>query len=100
MTNSSGIPTVLSRAWFAASIAEFRTLEADTIVGRLASQSAFVLLPTQRDAWLTQIRVLQEQLGNLEGSLFLEFNIPQVGRRVDTILLVGPVVFVVEFKVG
>ncbi len=27
----------------------------------------------------------------------LEFSIPRMGRRIDTVLLVGPVVFVVEF---
>jgi hypothetical protein len=30
----------------------------------------------------------------------LEFNIPRMGSRVDAVLLIGPVVFVVEFKVG
>jgi hypothetical protein len=36
----------------------------------------------------------------LTGALFLEFNIPRMGRRIDAVLLVGPVVFVIEFKVG
>ena len=30
----------------------------------------------------------------------MEFNIPRMGRRVDAVLLIGPVVFVIEFKVG
>jgi len=30
----------------------------------------------------------------------LEFNIPRMGRRIDAVLVVGPVVFVIEFKVG
>lgn len=55
--------------------------------------------PDQRDAWLVQIEVLQQQLVGLEGSLFLEFHIPRMGRRVDAVILVGPVVFAVEFKV-
>ena len=32
--------------------------------------------------------------------MFLEFNIPRMGRRIDAVLLIGPVVFVIEFKVG
>ncbi len=32
--------------------------------------------------------------------MFLEFSIPRMGRRVDAVLLIGPVVFVIEFKVG
>ena len=90
----------LSRAWYGASIAEFLKAEADTIVGQLAINNEFSLLGTQRDAWLIQIALLQRSLIGLTGSIFLEFNIPRIGRRIDVVLLVGPIVFVVEFKVG
>ena len=30
----------------------------------------------------------------------MEFSIPRMGRRIDAVLLIGPIVFVVEFKVG
>ncbi len=30
----------------------------------------------------------------------MEFSIPRMGRRIDVVLLIGPVVFAVEFKVG
>src|SRR5207302_1888706 len=52
------------------------------------------------DAWLEQIRLLQRQLGCLTGSLLLEFSIPRMGRRIDTVLLINQIIFVVEFKVG
>ena len=91
---------VSSRAWYAASIAEFLQTQPDTIVGQLVRNSDFALLPTQKDAWLAQIGFLQDRLGGLTGALFLEFNIPRMGRRIDAVLLVGPVVFVIEFKVG
>ncbi len=89
-----------SRAWYSASIGEFLQTQPDTIVGRLAANSDFALLPTQKDAWLAQIGFLQDRLVGLTGALFLEFNIPRMGRRIDAVLLVGPVVFVIEFKVG
>jgi hypothetical protein len=89
-----------SRAWFSASIAEFLQTQPDAVVGRLATNSDFTLLLTQKDAWLAQIGFLQAHLVGLSGSLFLEFNIPRMGRRIDTVLLIGPVVFVLEFKVG
>jgi len=75
-------------------------MHSDTILGRLATHSDFTVLPSQRDAWLAQIALLQSQLVGLSGSVFLEFSIPRMGRRVDTVLIIGPVVFVVEFKVG
>jgi len=89
-----------SRAWYGGAIAEFLQAKPDSVVGRLATNCDFTLLPTQRDAWLTQIEFLQTNLEGLSGNLFLEFNIPRMGRRIDAVLLIGPVVFVVEFKVG
>jgi hypothetical protein len=91
---------VSSRAWYGASIAEFLQTQADTILGQLTRNSDFALLPTQTDAWLAEISLLQDHLVGLTGSLFLEFNIPRMGRRIDAVLLIGPVVFVIEFKVG
>ncbi len=90
----------LSRAWYGASIDEFLQTQPDSIVGRLVTNSDFALLTSQKDAWLAEIDFLQGCLGGLSGSLFLEFNIPRMGRRIDAVLLLGPVVFVVEFKVG
>ncbi len=97
LTRSTG---VLSRAWYDASVAEFLQSQPDTIVGRLAKNSDFALLPAQKDAWLAEISLLQAHLVGLTGSLFLEFNIPRMGRRIDAVLLIGPTVFVIEFKVG
>ncbi len=94
------ILAALSRAWYGASIPEFLQAQPETIVGQLVINGNFALLPTQKDAWLAQIGFLQDRLVGLTGALFLEFNIPRMGRRIDTVLIVGPVVFVIEFKVG
>ena len=34
------------------------------------------------------------------GHIFFEFAIPRMGKRVDVVLLVGDIIFVLEFKVG
>jgi Uncharacterized conserved protein (DUF2075) len=91
---------VVSRAWYGALIDEFRNADPDTVFGILAKNPEFDLATTQKEAWLEQIAFLQEKLEGLTGTLFLEFNIPRMGSRVDAVLLIGPVVFVVEFKVG
>ena len=96
----AAIAAVSSRAWYGASIPEFLQTQPDTIVGQLVRNSAFSLLPTQTDAWFAQISFLQHRLVELSGSLFLEFSIPRMGRRIDAVLLIGPAVFVIEFKVG
>ena len=90
----------IERAWYHAAIAEFLETDSDTIIGRLTRSSDFPVEPAQRDAWLAQIDVLREGLRGLEGSIYFEFNIPRMGRRVDVVLLVGPLLFVLEFKVG
>ena len=99
-TAAVGPSEVASRAWYGATVAKFLETQSDTIVGRLARKNDFALIPTQKEAWLAQITFLQTQLVDLTGSLFLEFTIPRMGRRIDAVLLVGPVVFVIEFKVG
>ena len=78
----------------------FLRTKPDPIIGQLVTNCDFVLRPTQRDSWLEQIHLLQDQLIGLNGSLFFEFNIPRMGRRIDVVMLIGPAVFVVEFKVG
>jgi len=88
------------RFWYGATIPEFLGLQTDAVVGRLAVNCDFALIPTQRDAWLAQIEFLRSQLNDLTGSIFFEFNIPRMGRRIDVVLVIGPVVFAIEFKVG
>jgi hypothetical protein len=89
-----------SRAWYGATVDEFLASPPDSVFAHLASNREFALLSTQKDAWFAQIDLLRANIVGLRGSLFLEFNIPRMGRRIDAVLLVGSVVFVIEFKVG
>lgn len=89
-----------SRAWYAASIAELLESPSDAVFAQLARNPEYSLHTTQRAAWLAQIDFLKSRLVGYAGCVFLEFNIPRMGRRVDAVLLIGPVIFVVEFKVG
>ena len=55
---------------------------------------------TQKRAWITQISILKEALKEFEGSIFFEYSIPRMGKRVDNIIIINGLIFVVEFKVG
>ena len=88
------------RYWYGASIPEFVGASAQEIVGQLTLNSSFDVDRTQAAAWLTEIEFLQSTLSDLVGSIFFEFNIPRMGRRIDVVLVIGPVIFAVEFKVG
>ncbi len=90
----------LARAWYSSSIDEFLRTDPSSILGQLVKNCDFTVLPTQRDAWLKQVELLRRELDALSGCVYFEFSIPRMGRRVDTVLIVGPVIFVVEFKVG
>ncbi len=89
------------RAWYSASIADFLQSSTESVIGELLlANSQFAVIPTQSTAWKEQIEFLHSALKGLTGSLYLEFNIPRMGRRIDAVLLIGSLVFVVEFKVG
>jgi hypothetical protein len=66
----------------------------------MARQNDFDLTGTQRHAWLEQAAILGRALAGRTGSIYLEFTIPRMGRRIDAIVIIGPVIFVLEFKVG
>jgi schlafen family protein len=88
------------RFWYGASISDFVDASPEAILGELAFNCDFALIPTQRDAWFAQIEFLRDQLKGLHGSLFFEFNIPRMGRRIDVVLVIEAVAFAIEFKVG
>ncbi|MFN7021483.1 MAG: DUF2075 domain-containing protein [Phycisphaerales bacterium] len=72
------------------------------MVAALVGASSFAIETTQRDAWLEQIRILRGALSHAPGNglIAMEFAVPRMGKRIDALLLLGAVVYVLEFKVG
>jgi hypothetical protein len=87
-------------AAFASSIDEFAALTDVQLLGVLSGTSEFDVAVEQRDAWLGSIRILRDALVGLSGFIALEFTIPRIGSRADAIVILGSVIFVIEFKVG
>jgi Uncharacterized conserved protein (DUF2075) len=96
----SDLPPHPSRAWYAASVDEFVSANPDAVIGRLTVNSGGGLVEAQVTAWREQIELLRLALRGLSGTVAFEFTIPRMGRRIDVVLLAGPVVFAIEFKVG
>jgi len=88
------------RYWYGCACVEFIGRSAEEIVGQLTLNSLFDIDRTQAAAWLIEIEFLQSQLKGLAGWIFFEFNIPRMGRRIDVVMVIGPVIFAIEFKVG
>jgi hypothetical protein len=93
-------PASLPRAYYIATVDVFLEQTSEAVLGALVSNSELPVELAQRNAWLEQITILRSTLPGIVGTLFLEFNIPRMGRRVDAVLVSGPVVFVIEFKIG
>ena len=90
----------MKREFFADSLANFRQMPADEILGKLARSSGFAVDQNQKNAWIEQIAILQSDLPGREGRVYFEYAIPRMGKRADVVLIIGPVIFVLEFKVG
>lgn len=82
------------------SIKSFLQKESSMIIGEISLADNFDTRNTQSKAWEIQISILKEVLKGFKGELFFEFSIPRMGSRVDVLLIIQDVIFVVEFKVG
>lgn len=90
----------MRREYYSDSISNFLLCSTEEIFSILALNNEFSLIQTQRGAWLAQIEILREILTSHQGSIYFEYSIPRMGRRIDVVLIIGPVIFVLEFKVG
>jgi hypothetical protein len=90
----------MSRFFFGTDCSTFLALSTEEIIGRIAIASPFADEPTQKFAWEREIKILKGILPGYTGKLYFEFNIPRMGKRIDVVLLIKSVIFVLEFKVG
>ena len=90
------------RYYYSKSISDFLDQEPEEIVGQLTLASPHKVDNETKGSWLDEISVMKSILPQYSGrgSLFLEYSIPRMGRRVDVILLIDGFVFVLEFKTG
>lgn len=90
------------RSHYSNTIQNFLNEDSDLILGKLTSAYSHRHLEIQQtNAWKIQIDILKRVFeNNHEGYIFFEFTIPRMGKRVDNIIIIGDLIFVVEFKVG
>ena len=90
----------MKRDYYSSSITQFLEISANEILGLLTRNSGFAIEPTQSDAWLQEIAILKDVLRDFDGRIYFEYSIPRMGKRIDTVLLIGSALFVLEFKIG
>lgn len=89
-------------AFYSQSVKNFLEQSSEEILGTLASNSGtYGVEGSQQLAWILQIEILKECLSGFDdGVIFFEFVVPRIGSRVDVVLILGSLIFAIEFKVG
>jgi hypothetical protein len=92
----------MSRAYYSDLIEDFLLRSQDEILGALSRSSPFAVETTQRNAWMEQVVILKNALqqDHGRGKVYFEYAVPRLGKRIDVLVLLDQVVFVLEFKVG
>ncbi len=86
--------------YYSDSIENFQKKSTEQIIGQITLLNQFDSTSNQNKAWKEQILILKACLNEFSGMLFFEFSIPRMGKRIDCLLIIKSVVFIIEFKVG
>lgn len=90
----------LKRYYYRDRIADFQKRSLQQILGTLTGASQFAVDLTQSDAWQAEVELLWQALAGYDGSVYFEYSIPRMGRRIDALAIIGRALFVLEFKIG
>ncbi len=91
------------RCLFESDIDSFLVKEKELIFGILCENYHGDAQTTTREAWSKEIEILQKALlpwKGFDGHIVFEYDIPRLGKRIDTVLLLKGIVFCLEFKVS
>ena len=92
-----------ARCLYNNSIAGFNNEDENAIFGMLCDSYHGDALTTTREAWKAEIILMKQILSAYaycDGQIVFEYDIPRLGKRIDVVLLLGGIVFCLEFKVG
>ena len=79
---------------------QFLAADPHQVLGALTAAHTHDIEVDQRQAWEEQIEILGAALRVLAGTVYLEFDVPRLGSRIDAVLVSGPAIFPIEFKCG
>lgn len=91
----------MTRSYYSNTISDFLQEDETRILGQLSLHHNHALEDLQKNAWVKQITILKDTLQSIDnGQIYFEFSIPRMGKRVDNVLIINDLIFVLEFKVG
>ena len=92
--------TQRASAYYFAAVDQFVGTDLHGVLGALAAAHTHDLEVDQRQAWEHEIEILKTALCGLPGSVYIEFDVPRLGSRIDAVLISGAAIFPIEFKCG
>ena len=91
-----------SRSSYSSSASDFVKSSPEEILGHLSKEHKFrVLEQEQINSWRFQVNHLKNVLQDICYSwIFIEFEIPRIGKRADVVIVHDGNIIVLEYKVG
>ena len=94
---------MFNRCFYQNSLSSFLHESSDVIFGVISKNDEGDSVSEQKYAWIEEIDILKRELatwGNEHSKIVFEYSIPRLGKRIDVVVLLRGIVFVIEFKVG
>ena len=92
-----------NRCLYKSDFKSFIVADLYSILGRIHDAFHGQALTTTDEAWLGEIKLLQNVLlpwKDEDAEIIFEYDIPRLGKRIDVVLLLRGMIFCLEFKVG
>ena len=94
---------MINRYFYHKSLSEFLSESSDVIFGEISKNDEGDSASEQKYAWMEEIDILKRELATWEDNnarIVFEYSIPRLGKRIDVVIILRGIVFVIEFKVG
>ena len=94
---------MINRFFYKSSLYNFISDSTDTIFGKISRNDEGDSVKEQKYAWSEEIEIMQKVLvpwKNEYGEIIFEYSIPRLGKRIDVVVLLRGIIFVIEFKAG
>lgn len=94
---------MINRYFYKSTISEFVKSSIDEVFGAILRNDEGDSVSEQKYAWDEEIEIMKKALQAWKyenGEIIFEYSIPRLGKRIDVVLLLRSLVFVIEFKAG
>lgn len=98
MTETNQQP--LAPAYFEARINDFLAMSDDEVLGQMTQRTQYPLTLEAISAWAAQLAIVRSSVDGIAGWIYLEYDVPRLGSRIDCVIVAGSAIIPIEFKVG